>query len=36
MPELGLLIGVIATYIAVCISIIFMNGLRERRENKNG
>ena len=36
MPEIGLLIGVLATYIVVCIGIIFMNGLRERRrENKN-
>jgi len=37
MPELDLLIGVLAAYIVVCIMIIFMGYFRERRrENKNG
>lgn len=35
MPEIGLLIGVIAAYVVVCIGIIFMGYFREkRRENK--
>jgi hypothetical protein len=34
MPEIGFLIGVIAAYIVVCIGIILIGELRERRREK--
>ena len=32
MPEIGLLIGIIAGYVVVCVGIVLIGELRERRE----